>query len=155
GLQANDIKTKEGVFTQLSLDGNAFKGDIGEPRIPVMRRLVQIPYGADVTLVYHVNAIQTAEMGDYQLIPVQPPIPKLPGALESAEFSINRALYSQHRFLSEPAVQIQDIGYMRGNRLVVLEIAPVAYNPGDNLVQFAESISIRLELANADRDLTE
>ena len=155
GLQAHELKTDAGVFTQLSLDGNAFRGDEGEPRLPVMRRLVQIPYGADVDLEFDLDGLRTESMGDYPLIPVQPSIPKLPGALENAEFTINRSLYSQNRFLSEPEVRIQDIGYMRGNRLVVLEIAPVAYNPGANLLQFAESISIRLVLTGADRELTE
>jgi hypothetical protein len=155
GLQAQELKTKGGVFTQLSLDGTAFKGEVGEPRLPVIRRMVRIPYGADVELEYDLDSLRIEEMGDYPLIPVQPPIPKRPGALENAEFKMSQSLYSQNRFLSEPGVRIQDIGYMRGNRLVVLEIAPVAYNPGANLLQFAESMSIRLSFSGADRELTE
>ncbi|MGB3976206.1 MAG: C25 family cysteine peptidase [bacterium] len=154
GFQSRDLKTKGGVFTQLSLDGNAFKGEVGEPRLPVIRKLVEVPYGADVTLDYQLDGIKTVELGEYQLMPVQPPIPKLPGALEAAEFKIDRRLYRQNRFLSEPEVRIQDIDYMRGHRLVVMEISPIGYNPGQNQIQYAERISIRLNLRGSDQELT-
>lgn len=84
GFQGEVVKTKGGVFTQLSLEGNAFKGEIGEPRLPVMRKLVEVPYGAEVMLKYQVDGIKTVDLGNHQLIPVQPPIPKLPGAFEAA-----------------------------------------------------------------------
>lgn len=155
GFHGEVVKTKGGVFTQLSLEGNAFKGEIGEPRLPVMRKLVEVPYGAEVALKYQVDGIKTVDLGDHQLVPVQPPIPKLPGAFEAAEFQIDRNLYRLDRFLSEPEVRIQDIDYMRGHRLVVLEISPAAYNPGKNLIRFASRISVSLELYGADRKLTE
>ncbi len=154
GFQNRDLKTKGGIFTQLSLDDNAFKGEEGEPRLPVIRKLVEVPYGADVTLDYQIESIKTIDLGAYQLIPVQPPIPKLPGALEAAEFKMDSRVYRQNRFLSEPEVRIQDIDYMRGHRLVVLEISPVSYNPGHNLVQYSARMSIRLNLQDADQELT-
>ncbi len=154
GLKMQEVKTKGGVFTRLSLDGDAYKGETGTPRMPVIRKMVEIPYGADVNLKYTVDNIQTMELGSVQLIPVQPPVEKMPGALEAAVFQIDSNLYSQNQFLSQPEVRIQDIDFMRGHRLVVLEISPVAYNPGENLIQFAGSVSIQLELTGADRELT-
>ena len=155
GLKLQEIKTKGGVFTELDIDGNAFKGEIGHPRIPVIRRIVEVPYGADVKLVYETKGEKVVELGSTRLIPVQPPVPKISGALEAAAFKIDSAVYAQKKFLSQPEVRIQDIDFMRGHRLVVLEISPVAYNPGENLIQFATSVSIRLELTGADRELTQ
>ncbi|MBN1880312.1 hypothetical protein JW823_09410 [bacterium] len=155
GMQTREVTTKGGIFMQLNVVGDAWKGEVGSPRLPVIRKMVEIPYGAEVNLNYTIDELQTLDLGSVQVIPVQPPIPKIQGAMENAMFRIDSELYGRDEFISQPDVRIQDIDFMRGHRIVVLEISPVAYNPGENLLQFAGSISIRLELSNSDRELTQ
>ncbi|MCD4655355.1 hypothetical protein K8T06_15650, partial [bacterium] len=155
GLKSQDVKTKGGTFTRLTLENEAFKGEIGAPRLPVIRKMVEVPYGADIELGFTTNGIKTLDLGQYQLLPVQAPVPKLAGALEAAPFDMNKALYSQERFLSQPEVRIEEIAFMRGHRIVVLEISPVAYNPVSNQLLFADSFAVKLELSGSDRELTQ
>ncbi|HPQ40343.1 MAG TPA: C25 family peptidase propeptide domain-containing protein, partial [bacterium] len=155
GLQSQEVKTKEGTYTRLVLDRDAYKGEIGSPRLPVIRKMVEVPYGAEIKLDYSVKSLKTLDVGSYRLVPVQAPVPKLPGALEAAPFDIDRQIYSQDRFLSEPEVRIVDIDFMRGHRLVVLEIAPVGYNPVQNQIRFADGFDIRLTMTGSDRELTQ
>ncbi|MBN1296293.1 hypothetical protein JXA80_05900, partial [bacterium] len=154
GLQSQEVKTKAGVFTRLMFDGDAYRGEIGSPRLPVIRKMVEVPYGAEINLEYTPRAIKTLDLGRHPLIPVQAPVEKVPGAREAAPFLIDQSLYGQDRFLSQPEVRIQDIDFMRGHRLVVLEIAPLAYNPVQNQIQFTDGFDIRIELTGADRALT-
>ncbi|HPQ40344.1 MAG TPA: C25 family cysteine peptidase, partial [bacterium] len=103
---------------------------------------------------YQVQNVQTQNL-DYPLIPVQAPVPKLPGALEAAPFDMNSVVYARNQYISEPGVRIQDIDYMRGHRLVVLEITPVGYNPAQNEIRTADGFDIRLEMSGSDPDLTQ
>ncbi len=158
GVESREIATKGGMFSQLQLDDDAFKGAIGDPRIPVLRKIVEIPYGAEVTLGVETSTpeiLGLAEAGlAYPLIPVQAPVPKLPGALEAAPFQINADTYSQNSFIGTERVRIQEIDTMRGHRLLVLEISPIAYNPSANAIQYVSQINIDLGLRNADQNRT-
>ena len=157
GIATDQMKTKGGVFTQLSLDDEAYKGEIGSPRLPVIRKFVEIPYGAEIEieiLAPVVKDMDLTEAGYGQLIPVQPPIPKLPGAIEKAEFKLNQQVYSQDSFLGGEFARIQDIGFMRGHRLLTLEISPVQYNPAQNSIRFASDLTVRLNFRGTDQNLT-
>jgi hypothetical protein len=50
GLQAEEVKTKGGVFTRLSFEQDMIKGEVGSPRLPVIRKIVTVPYGAEIAL---------------------------------------------------------------------------------------------------------
>ncbi|MBN1550784.1 hypothetical protein JW979_04930 [bacterium] len=158
GFEALVEKTKEGEFTRLSVEKDSYQGEVGYPRIPAIRRFVEIPYGAEVDLQYQIvqsGEMELSEAGlSFPLIPVQAPVPKLPGALESAPFVINEAVYQHNEFLGGPAVRIRDIDYMRGHRIAVIEITPLGYNPVKNAIQYASEMQIQLNFSNSDEYLT-
>jgi Peptidase family C25/Propeptide_C25/Peptidase family C25, C terminal ig-like domain len=159
GMNARQLKTKGGEFTRLAFDDEAFKGDIGSPRIPIIRTIVEIPYGAEIDLnVSTVAPIyrHLSGLGNHtQLIPVQAPVPKIPGALEAAEFVLNDEVYQQNQYIGDSVVRIQDLDYLRGYRLVMLEISPIRYNPAGNSLEITPEITIELNLSNVDMALTQ
>ncbi|MBN2055259.1 hypothetical protein JW905_10075, partial [bacterium] len=154
GLAARMVETKAGPYTLVDLGEGSFKGDIGTPRLPVLRRFVEVPYGAAVSLEYDTGAPVVLYPADHdlpaRLLPVQPPVPKLPGAAEAAPFVIQESLYAQDRELDGEWVRIQDDDYLRGHRLVVLEISPVRYNPARGTLTVVPEVHIRVRLRNAD-----
>jgi hypothetical protein len=48
GMWSEQLQTKGGVFNQLSIPECGITNVVGEPRLPVIRKMVQIPYGAEV-----------------------------------------------------------------------------------------------------------
>ncbi|KPK77397.1 MAG: hypothetical protein AMJ89_02485, partial [candidate division Zixibacteria bacterium SM23_73] len=48
GMWSEELQTKRGVFNQLSIPDCGITNVIGEPKLPVIRKMVQIPYGAIV-----------------------------------------------------------------------------------------------------------
>src|SRR4030042_5780975 len=48
GIELETVNTKAGEFTRLTLDDEAFSGKIGDPRIPVLGKIIEIPFGTDV-----------------------------------------------------------------------------------------------------------
>lgn len=159
GVHASEVKTKEGFYTQLDFEGKAYKGEEGTPRIPVLRRIFQVPYSARIELEISTSEpiIQDLKREGFNeaIIPVQPPIPKLPGATEAAPFVIDNGMYSRDEFLGGATVRIQDDDYLRGTRLLVVEIVPLKYNPQTNEIEYVSEISLRLNLVDADYQLTQ
>ncbi len=158
GISVQETKTKGGIFTQISLGNSSYKGEVGTPQLPVIRKLVEVPYGAQISLDFQTSPVKTIPLVDQRLnnrlIPVQAPVAKLPGALEAAPFDISDAIYRTDEFIGGPYVRIQDDDYWRGHRVVVLEISPVQYNPAQNTIRFVASIDIQLTFKDSDRGLT-
>lgn len=143
---------KEGeYFTVLSIPGAGHSPDIGRPNLPVIRKVIQIPEDAVPSLEIDVKEEQM--MLKYPIIPVQPPIPKIEGA--TVEFTIDRDFYKIDRFFPEKWVQIKKIGYLRGHRVLFLEIYPVKYNPGGNHLKYAKSINLVIRLTGSNMAKTE
>ncbi len=156
GVSIEAIELKGKRFTYLDFDERTYKGEIGAPRIPVLRRYVEVPRYCRVELeasVTEESVISLSEAGyPYPLAPVQPPVPKLPGAYESMPLAMDESIYDRNEYLSEKGVRIQDDGIMRGRRLIVLEINPLSYNPGLNSIRVVKEIEISLVLKEVDRE---
>jgi hypothetical protein len=103
GMWTEEMTTKGGVFNRFSLPECGVSNVEGEPDLPVLRRMVQIPYGATVDVeVISSNFVTKSltELGiSNRIIPVQPPIPKIEGASENAPFVIHEAAYQNNRLL--------------------------------------------------------
>ncbi len=143
---------KEGeYFTVLSIPGAGHSPDIGRPNLPVIRKVIQIPEDAVPSLEIDVKEEQM--ILKYPIIPVQAPVPKIEGV--TAEFTIDRDFYKIDRFFPEKWVQIKKIGYLRGHRVLFLEIYPVKYNPRRNSIIYAKSINIAIRLNGSNMQKTE
>lgn len=159
GLYATELTTENGRFTCLDLEGQAMKGRVGEPRIPVLRRLVEVPYGAEIELDYQPSnpiRLELSDWGyDHPLIPVQPRVPKRLAARGAGPFPIDARSYAQAEEFAGPIVRIQDDDYFRGQRLLVLEISPVTYAPLSNSITYVSEIRIRINFSEANYELTQ
>ena len=58
GLLTDLVSTKEGVFTSLEIPGEGITAQVGMPRLPVVRRLVEIPFGASLAVEVRSAQIQ-------------------------------------------------------------------------------------------------
>ncbi len=134
-------------YTSLTISNTHSSGQVGEPLIPVIRKLVEIPHGAEVE-------IQAAAIEENQifitnrLFPVQPSVWKIPDSYE--EFTIDNLAYQSGKIYGEQIVKITDSGFIRGHRFITLEIYPVLYNPGNGNLIFRNLIDVNLTLTGSD-----
>jgi len=49
-LKIIEVQTKEGTFDELSIEGWGFSNEVGEPKLPMLRRTIAVPLGAEVRL---------------------------------------------------------------------------------------------------------
>ncbi len=152
-LKIMEVQTKEGTFDELSIDGWGFSNDVGEPKLPMLRRTIAVPLGAEVR--FHLNSQSTRELDSkasklqYRVIPAQEPISKSadPATLP---FVVNERLYSRDEFNSRDWVQVTELGMMRGVRVFALDFYPVRYNPVTNSIRVMENVDVRVDFVNPD-----
>ncbi|MCJ7577732.1 MAG: C25 family cysteine peptidase, partial [candidate division Zixibacteria bacterium] len=159
GMRSEELQTKGGVFNQLSLPEYGITNVIGEPELPVIRKMVQIPYGATVNVEVIASEVSERSLSELgitdRIIPVQPPIPKIEGAWEKAEFVIHEDFYQTDQFFPTQVVKKGEIGIIRGHRFVMVEVFPVSYNPVSGRLRIYSDIKIKVNLVGSDRSTTE
>lgn len=154
GFSWETMESKQGAFARLLLPGEGGSSDIGRPELPVIRRLIEIPYGATCDL--QVSSFQSQELllDDFgirdRLLPKQPHVPKVPGAAEKVSFELDETAYQRTGFGEIPVASLSNEGYLRGHRLVMLEVFPFDYSPADGRLRIHRDIQLQINLTGAD-----
>jgi len=148
-----NVKTPDGVFTEL-LMGDAYTTNrIGEPILPAQKKLIAIPFGAEVSInvdSYTESVINLEEQGVKNiLMPLQYDIPK---NIDPADvpFQYKKEVYESKSFIQNNIATIEVIGVMRGVRIARVIIEPVQYNPSTNQLKVYNDIEVSLSYQNAD-----
>ncbi len=154
GALVDDATTPGGDFARLTLPPYGHSVVIGEALLPVVREFIEIPQGAEpsvrVTGVRHERFSLTSLGVDRALVPVQGPVEKIPGAIESAPFEISDEFYRSDAFLPAEQVRVGEIRQLRGHRFVQLEVTPIRYNPSLAEIEIATEIDVTIDFAGGD-----
>lgn len=154
GVFSEEVATTGGVFTRLTLPPCGFTSAVGEAMLPAVRRFVEIPARAKPRL--RVLGVESrvsslAALGIvHPVIPVQPPVEKVPGAIDAAQFAYSDEFYALDEPTPEEFARIGEIGTMRGLGFVQLEVNPIRYSPASGEIEFATRIEIAIEFPGAD-----
>ena len=149
GVAISSFKTADETFTVVGWPDAAISGDVGSPAIPVVRRLIVVPPDCDVTATV-VSAAAPRVLDEKTvgaalfLAPVRAPIPKLPGAAAAARYLMDGAVYSVNADMPATRVTLVEAGIVRGARLMLVEVHPVAYNPAARLLSIYAEIEVEI-----------
>ena len=137
-----------GDFLKLEWADASVTGEIGTPAVPVVRRLFVAPTGATVTVNVTLGSATTTDLDaaglPWRILPVQPPIEKLPGARERAAFQYNAAAY-QAAPAATPRATVEELGIARGQRIFLLEVRPIEYNPVAHTVTLWSELNVDVQ----------
>lgn len=146
GLNWEEVSTKAGPFVRIDVPEAGLSTEIGKPRLPVIRRLIEIPYDADVALEVlsaESREIYLPDAGiSHPILPTQAPVPKIPGAAENAPFALDSASYAEDAFSPSEVAQVGEVSFVRGHRVVQISIYPVQYNPARSTVRCFARLNI-------------
>ncbi|MCP3979687.1 MAG: hypothetical protein GY716_10230 [bacterium] len=156
GLATGTTAIKGRTRGVIELPGAGVAGRLGAPRLPVLRRLVEVPPGAEVRVELVSPALRTltlAELGLHEpLLAVQRPVPKVEGAAEAIPFEEDAALYAIDALAPAARVEVVDRAVVRGRHVALIEIRPVRYNPADRIVEVFSEATLRVRFEGGDRD---
>jgi hypothetical protein len=147
-----DVNTDEGLFTEISATGYTFTWEEGSPKLPVMRRLIEIPAGAVPEVRVISYDVREYTLGDFGIF--HPLMPTQPGVAKShqgnIDFVIKNDIYQKDHFLKNTLAKVEVIGTMRNTRVARLEIAPVEYNPVQGTIRVYDNVEVDIRFNGAD-----
>jgi len=140
GINFSEIETEQGVFKNLSLKNAGWTGEPGHPRMPFKGVYVEIPPGVDI----HVSVTGESEdlPGTFTIMPHQPPLPDCSDRGEAPEFAFDPAAYISGKPVPGETVRIAEDGFMRGHRVLFLEIFPMQYVPATGVVSIIPDMTV-------------
>jgi hypothetical protein len=149
-----NIKTKGGNFILLSIDGYNYSIGIGDPKLPVIKKLIEVPVDA----TFEINVISQEyvdlKLADFGItdfvLPAQAPMSKSIENPEDVEFIYNQAAYQIDGFQGQELVKVTNLGVMRGVRIARLEIAPLLYNPVQNMIRVYKNVEVKINFTGGD-----
>ena len=148
---ANQVKTPEGTFTLLSIPGYQHSEKIGAPSLPVMNELVEVPFGAELSVEVLESSVQTHKLSKFdiktKLYPRQPPQPK-----DGTEvpFTMEKGVYETPGYYQYPVASVKKIGALRHVNLALLTISPISYDPVKDKIEVYNNVKVRLHIKDGD-----
>ena len=159
GLLSKDVNIKGLNFNELTIPGEGYSIETGKPKIPVIRKFVEIPFEANYSLGIVSNPPIYKKYGTGKLqntlIPVQPSVPKLPGAKEAAKFVKDQETYDKDSIQYSKLAEVVYEGIWRGKRVILVEVRPIDYNPVKNVLSIREKIEVTINLDGGNQNLTD
>jgi hypothetical protein len=151
-LNQFDVATEAGNFTEISATGYTFAQETGNPKLPVMRRLIEIPVGATVDVEVISSEVKEFNLSDlgirYRLMPAQAPVAK--SSKDKPPFVINSEVYNRDGFYGKELASAEIIGFMRGTRMARLDISPVEYNPVKGIIRVHDNVIVKVTFKNGN-----
>ncbi len=150
-----DAKTPKGDFTVVYNPSFAFGGEYGCPQLPVITKLVQVPFGAKFNVSiknYDVQEYKLADHGISKLVyPHQPSAPK-----DGSEVPF---VYEPSSYITKgenglPMTSFKEIGIMRHMRLAQLIVAPVKYDATENKLVVYNNLDFEITFTDSDLPAT-
>lgn len=157
-VESFDVQTREGLFTQIAIPGLSYSTKLGEPKLPVLRKIISVPLGADVQTSVRNFVEENFDLTErgvtHPIIPAQPSLRKDQDP-DKVAFYYDRTAYTLSRGSTEPAVEVEELGILRSMRLFLLIVEPVAYDPVNSTLKVYNNIEVDVSFANADQAATE
>jgi len=152
------IKTKAGDFIQLTIPGYSYSNDVGDPKIPMLKKIIEVPFGANFNINIINESYQEYDLADFgiinKIIPTQPPLSKSIDNPEDLEFMINESTYLTNEYLSSEVATVTYLGQMRNANLARLEIAPIQYNPVTNKIKVYYNLEVEVTFIGGNTNKT-
>lgn len=151
-LQSVVVKTDAGYFSHLEMADFHNSTIVGQPELPKMVKLVEIPICENV----NINIIP----GEYTIYSAEdlnityPVMPAQPSYTKSHEGPVtlvqNHATYTTDAFYGEALATITQQGIARSVNFAELTFAPVQYNPVTHQFKIYESVEVEITFVNAN-----
>ena len=151
-LQAMDVTTSAGDFSRIVIPGFHNSMIDGSPELPMMNRLLELPFGANARVEVVSASRRVVRLADHgittPLMPHQPSVSKS-ADLDNLPFIYDRAAYAGT--VARELVRVVELGQLRSRGLVRCEISPVEYLPESGELIIHDQIEFRVVFDGVDR----
>jgi hypothetical protein len=153
-IQYRNVQTKLGPFTELFVQEYGFSNTVGDPKLPVFHRLIEVPLHAGFSVQITREKYKEYDLSSYGIlapvIPAQAPLSKNITDPAQVPFILNSTVYQKDEWVGSPVVKITPVGILRSLNLARLDISPVWYNPVTGKLRVYEQLDVTVSFTNAD-----
>ncbi len=153
-IDATEVSTEKGAFSCLSMEGTYPSGNVGDPSLPAVNKLIAIPYGVSNVSVevksYNTKVYSLADFGIKTLYPQQMPLRK-DQKPEDVPFAYNEKTYNAKGFAERPMAMVQIQGTMRGIQIGALTVNPVQYDAASNSIRVYNDVVVEVRYSQYDK----
>ena len=151
------VKTNEGIFTMFNVGEYGYSMTVGDPKLPVLKRLIEVPLNATYNIEVITQNYREFNLADYgienYIFPAQPSLSKSDDP-ENVEFIFNEASYQINNYTGQELVKVVELGTMRGVKMARIEISPILYNPVQNTIKVYDNIEVKINFVGANVSAT-
>jgi hypothetical protein len=153
GAYADTISVDGATYTRLLAPGYGFPTESGLPEVPVLRREVEIPFGARVSIelisAQYIDRTLVG-LGLNPIYPMQPPVPKVEDVEGYQPFIIDGQYYANGSFYPTNVISLGEPYIIRGHRILPVEVWPVGYDPSHRSLRLYSQVTFQLDLSGSD-----
>ncbi|PKN80791.1 MAG: Gingipain R [Candidatus Cloacimonetes bacterium HGW-Cloacimonetes-1] len=157
-LDYKDVNTSKGVFTDVYVKDYTTTNITGEPKLPLMRQIIQVPLGASVISHVMSSDVMTVDLKangiNYPVLPRQESVSKSEDP-SKLPFVIKQDFYNGKSWTDYPIVKVEELGMMRGVRLVAIDFMPVKYNADLGQMEVIKNAEIQFDFVGSDLAATQ
>ena len=129
-------------YQEISIPGLGRTAEVGLPELPFKAGLFEIPYG--VTPTAKIVKVKWKSLGKgHRVFPKQKPRTASSG--DKPKFSIDREYY-KNGSAEKKLFQVSDSGYIRGRRMIWVELYPVRFDPKNGELLYAQELEVEIKL---------
>jgi hypothetical protein len=132
----------------ISYDDCTFTTEVGKPRLPVSQVFLGVPPSASIS----VNVVDShySNLSGYTPFPVPEKVHRTsPGGIDMLvdEFTIDREFYRRDAFYPSGNADLIYEGNLRHQRIAVIELRPVQYNPARKILRKYSRLLVRVDFS--------
>ena len=154
-LQLAPITTERGSFVSLQTEDLYKIFDEGQPNIPVLSKLIEVPQGAKVELTVKSFDEEIIDLAAYGITDkIMPALRSQSKSEDDVPFVINEAVYQIDDYINTKIAVYKESGQLRATRLGSVIINPIQYNPVRNTLRVLNNLVVDVQFINADLETT-
>ncbi len=159
-LETGSVRIEESrwrgrAFSLVEVDDypHTYTAEPGRPELPVKALLLEVP--VDSTVELDLDSVESHRIPVGHIAPApSPPAVSVstwqdPGRTTGVDVA-DPDVYRSDSYYPESIAEVEDLGILRGRRLVRLRLAPVRYNPVEMRLEINDRISVSLRLVKRE-----
>lgn len=155
-IESQRVDTEKGVFSIITMGNSVAAGNIGDPQVPVTRKLIAVPFGATPVVTVKNYTVEEYNLADYGIERLYPQQASVSKSDNNPKFAYNEAAYAVKGFdETRPIAEVTVMGTMRGIQIGALQLNTLRYNASSNTIRVYNNVEVEVSFKNADLALTE
>lgn len=149
GVFVREVKHQKLSYQRFSMPSHASLTAIGKPELPIIGQVIEVPQGVN----FSIEVVKTREISldHYRVYPAQKPfvdanIVDIRTSWTREKFALDKTSYSNNSNYpgTLATIQAEDIGIIRGHRIIMLKANPIQYNPVTHETKAFAQIEVRV-----------